>query len=432
MAQYLRLESCLFQTIVESLGAADQTMADPLAEGKMVEGLEEEEKEEEALKPFISDDEEEDGKPTQSTKIHVDVSAYMSEDDEDGAAKDDNEASSSSDSTVPSPRRRTFEMESPSTAGVRPPLARERTFEMESPSKEGIRPPLARERTFEMESPSTEGVRPPLARERTFEMESPSEGIRPPLARERTFEKDSRPSLDSPRRPSTRRRTFEMEEGAKDDQDIMTSEMTFSHEENTTDAQVNVDPMPTTLSPVSEFSILQDETSGLSAEELKARIMASIAVSPSALAADATAGSSAGAASRHGIDNANAKSCSKDWKKIHSTNDNRMESLVDFYQRKRKRADDAQKSAQKSAKLSAAQRAAVAASLKDRAAPAKSARTLAFSKPTAGRSEKGAVAQPASSATTSHYGTKPGHFVTSKIHFPTSEGVSEVSERGNK
>ena len=24
-----------------------------------------------------------------------------------------------------------------------------------------------------------------------------------------------------------------------------------------------------------------------------------------------------------------------------------------------------------------------------------------------------------------HYGTKPGHFETSKIHFPTSEGVSE-------
>ena len=28
-----------------------------------------------------------------------------------------------------------------------------------------------------------------------------------------------------------------------------------------------------------------------------------------------------------------------------------------------------------------------------------------------------------------HYGTKPGHFEISKIHFPTSEGVSEVSER---
>ena len=27
-----------------------------------------------------------------------------------------------------------------------------------------------------------------------------------------------------------------------------------------------------------------------------------------------------------------------------------------------------------------------------------------------------------------HYGTKPGHFETSKIDFPTSEGVSEVSE----
>ena len=28
---------------------------------------------------------------------------------------------------------------------------------------------------------------------------------------------------------------------------------------------------------------------------------------------------------------------------------------------------------------------------------------------------------------TMHYGTKPGHFETSIIHFPTSEGVSEVS-----
>ena len=32
----------------------------------------------------------------------------------------------------------------------------------------------------------------------------------------------------------------------------------------------------------------------------------------------------------------------------------------------------------------------------------------------------------------SHYGTKPGQFKTSKIHFPTSEGVSEVSERANE
>ena len=31
-----------------------------------------------------------------------------------------------------------------------------------------------------------------------------------------------------------------------------------------------------------------------------------------------------------------------------------------------------------------------------------------------------------------HCGTKPGHFETLKIHFPTSEGVSEVSERANK
>ena len=32
----------------------------------------------------------------------------------------------------------------------------------------------------------------------------------------------------------------------------------------------------------------------------------------------------------------------------------------------------------------------------------------------------------------SHYGTKPGHFETSKIHCPTSEGVSKVSERANE
>ena len=28
-----------------------------------------------------------------------------------------------------------------------------------------------------------------------------------------------------------------------------------------------------------------------------------------------------------------------------------------------------------------------------------------------------------------HYGTKPGHLETSKIHFPTSEEVSKESER---
>ena len=30
-----------------------------------------------------------------------------------------------------------------------------------------------------------------------------------------------------------------------------------------------------------------------------------------------------------------------------------------------------------------------------------------------------------------HYGTKLGHFETLKIHFPTSEAVSEMSERAN-
>ena len=30
------------------------------------------------------------------------------------------------------------------------------------------------------------------------------------------------------------------------------------------------------------------------------------------------------------------------------------------------------------------------------------------------------------------YGTKPGHCEISKIHFPTSEEVSEVSERANE
>ena len=31
-----------------------------------------------------------------------------------------------------------------------------------------------------------------------------------------------------------------------------------------------------------------------------------------------------------------------------------------------------------------------------------------------------------------HYGIKPGHFETLKIHFPTSEGVCEASERANE
>ena len=33
---------------------------------------------------------------------------------------------------------------------------------------------------------------------------------------------------------------------------------------------------------------------------------------------------------------------------------------------------------------------------------------------------------------TAHYGTKPGYIGTSKIHFPTSEGVSEMSKRANE
>ena len=38
----------------------------------------------------------------------------------------------------------------------------------------------------------------------------------------------------------------------------------------------------------------------------------------------------------------------------------------------------------------------------------------------------------AATVATAHCGTKPGHFETSRIHFPTSEGVSEVSERANE
>ena len=35
-------------------------------------------------------------------------------------------------------------------------------------------------------------------------------------------------------------------------------------------------------------------------------------------------------------------------------------------------------------------------------------------------------------STSLHYETKPGHLETSKIHFPKSEGVSEVSERASE
>ena len=31
-----------------------------------------------------------------------------------------------------------------------------------------------------------------------------------------------------------------------------------------------------------------------------------------------------------------------------------------------------------------------------------------------------------------HYGTKPGYYETLRIHFPTSKGVSEVSEQANE
>ena len=43
-----------------------------------------------------------------------------------------------------------------------------------------------------------------------------------------------------------------------------------------------------------------------------------------------------------------------------------------------------------------------------------------------------AAAEPEAAAAAVHYGTKPGHFETSIFQFPTSEGVSEVSERANE
>ena len=43
-----------------------------------------------------------------------------------------------------------------------------------------------------------------------------------------------------------------------------------------------------------------------------------------------------------------------------------------------------------------------------------------------GEKKRGEAARP---ATPVHYGTKLGHFETSKIHFPTSEGVSEQANK---
>ena len=45
---------------------------------------------------------------------------------------------------------------------------------------------------------------------------------------------------------------------------------------------------------------------------------------------------------------------------------------------------------------------------------------------------KDAEAPPIKEVDTAHYGTKPGHFETLIIYCPTSEGVSEVSERANE
>ena len=171
-------------------------------------------------------------------------------------------------------------MESPS-ANVRPPLARQRTFEMESPTIDSPRPPLARRRTFEKESPVHLPSAPLATRRRTFDKQSPSAASRssekfhvvknpddastsgPQFVRENTFDKESNDDVRESKDISFKK---VQDAGVKktDVNSVFGMEMPDSP---------NGTPM--------DFSILRDETSGLSAEELKARIMASIAVTPS-------------------------------------------------------------------------------------------------------------------------------------------------------
>jgi len=344
--------------IAVGVSNADRTMADPLGE---LRGSED-------VRAYLSDDEDaEDGK----TKT-VNLSAFLSEGEEE--EEDVDKAPLGQEATKEDPpndlkleRQKTFEMESPS-ANVRPPLARQRTFEMESPTIDSPRPPLARRRTFEKESPVHLPSAPLATRRRTFDKQSPSAASRssekfhvvknpddastsgPQFVRENTFDKESNDDVRESKDISFKK---VQDAGVKktDVNSVFGMEMPDSP---------NGTPM--------DFSILRDETSGLSAEELKARIMASIAVTPS------TALTMAGSSSRK-IGNEEGKSVSKDWKAIHSTNEKGMESVVDFYQRKRKRAEEAAKSVQKSA----AKIAGVAAASKEQTT-GKSVRALAFPK----------------------------------------------------
>ena len=260
---------------------------------------------------------------------------------------------------------------------------------MESPTIDSPRPPLARRRTFDKsESPANVSIGRPTRR-RTFEKVSPSIGSsRSSSSKRRTFEKD--PVDDStPGSSLVLGKAFEKKQsGSKSNvNDGQAKNLTVEKEDAvSTVFGMEIPDSPEASPLTTEFSILQDETSGLSDEELKARIMASIAVTPSSALALAGASSKKGDSEEEN----EGKSVSKDWKKIHSTNEKGMESLVDFYQRKRKRAEEAAKSTQKSA----AKIVGVAAAMKGQTT-GKSVRALAFPKdrPTAAQSKAVAVSR---------------------------------------
>jgi len=337
-------------------GVADKTIADPLGEVYMHADV----------RPYLSDDED---------KENANLSAFLSEGEEGMVVAEKDGILPPS--LVPATTALVEDSGAPMIANDLK-LERQRTFEMDSPSTDA-RPPLARQRTFEMESPTIDSPGSSLAR-RTFENESPAlETLGHSPSKLRLPSVGSKANNDS-----MRRRTFEKQPSraiSNDNRTFQKLEKEAKFVKESEDTENGEDVVATVFgmempdfhesSPPTEFSILQDETSGLTEEELKARIMASIAVAPSA----ALAKDGVSSERRENEDGNMSKSCSKDWKKIHSTNDRGMESLVDFYQRKKKRAEEAQKSTQKSA----AKVAAVAASKKG-FTTGKSVRALAFAK----------------------------------------------------
>lgn len=268
------------------------------------------------LEDFFSDDD--DGSTRKKVKCDS-LSQYMSEEEED--EKPEKLLTRKTMADPLANNRRSTTLISNTRASI-PPVNGDTT------------PGLERQKTFELDSPSTEN-RPPLARERTFEMESPSDGVRPPLARQRTFDalEDSVKAEEIAIAPSSPKTNVPTAIATPAIADLVAEDDEFVFNVSN---RVDLSGLNLSVGP--------------SDEEIRAQILASIAVTPSALAA-------AKAASKTKIIDSSSKSLTKDWHKIHSKGVKQMESLVDFYERKQRRLEELQKSNGKGVLTSAAKAA---------------------------------------------------------------------------